>query len=479
MQTPTRLIRAYVLRSLFLGLALAAPLRADQVLYVNQNVPAGSNQSGTNWANAYRELRDAITAAAPTSNNAVEIWVARGTYKPDAVEGQEATYIQRYQSFVMKSHLRVLGGFNGTEIDPDTRNISANPTVLSGDIGLRQSVTTRVESASLYTYTIPFNASEPGYRDNSFNVVQVAGVHDVVLEGLIIACGNAGLGQNSLVGLDTNLTSAYINDMRYPIDAKSSNKTGIKQGDPAVPLDRRVAGAAIYVTNGYTRAMDQVTLILNSCTFVNNGAVGYGGAVASREAHVLASGCAFINNYAGRDGGAYWGMNQEAHLLDCHFEENESRSSGGALVLQSIPSEKIYEPYTGVTALELAGLTKTNIMTTVGIAYSTLTFAFDLANSSTIFHSIYTFFTTTSTTPLSFNSSTAASGVMAAYAALSLIVTITDLSTKGQDDSNNADLKRWRIFSEGFNTYATPGGWAFLLIDVISKQFPPTVREQA
>src|SRR5437899_1887560 len=111
----------------------ALPLLAGQIIYVNQNAPASSAHTGVSWANAYTSLQTAISNANPTTNNAVEIWVAPGLYRP--TEGTN-----RNAAFVMKTNLRILGGFAGTETSADTPRLFSNigRTILSGDIGVRQ-----------------------------------------------------------------------------------------------------------------------------------------------------------------------------------------------------------------------------------------------------------------------------------------------------------------------------------------------------
>src|SRR5262249_38970068 len=66
----------------------------------------------------------------------------------------------------------------------------------------------------------------------------------------------------------------------------------------------------------------------------------------------------------------------------------------------------------------------------------------------------------------------ASTGLSVAYAALNVAVVIGDLATAGKDDSNDADLRRWRTFSNGFGMYATPAGWISLFSDALVSQLP-------
>ena len=91
-------------------------------IYVDINATGSNN--GTSWNNAYTDLQSALSFA---FFNDV-IWVATGIYHP-------TTTTNRDLSFIMKNTVDIYGGFAGTETDINQRNISANPTTLSGDIG--------------------------------------------------------------------------------------------------------------------------------------------------------------------------------------------------------------------------------------------------------------------------------------------------------------------------------------------------------
>ena len=78
-----------------------APLRAQRVVYVNQAATGANN--GTNWADAYRELRVALSNAVGGD----QIWVASGTYKPTSGTDRDAT-------FRLVSGVTLYGGFAGT-----------------------------------------------------------------------------------------------------------------------------------------------------------------------------------------------------------------------------------------------------------------------------------------------------------------------------------------------------------------------------
>ncbi|MBK7013330.1 MAG: hypothetical protein IPH43_12335 [Xanthomonadales bacterium] len=82
----------------------------------------GAN-NGSNWANAYIRLQDALANA-----GCGEIRVARGVYTP--TDGSNTAI-----SFSIRPGQRVYGGFAGTETHLDQRDPAVHRTVLSADIG--------------------------------------------------------------------------------------------------------------------------------------------------------------------------------------------------------------------------------------------------------------------------------------------------------------------------------------------------------
>ena len=112
------------------------------IIYVDRN--ASGDNKGTSWDNAYTNLRSALNNAAFGS----QVWVAQGTYTPSQDE--------RDLSFQLKNAVTVYGGFSGSETNLSQRDLSANPTILSGEIG---------DSSTI--------------EDNSYHVVDARNVSDV------------------------------------------------------------------------------------------------------------------------------------------------------------------------------------------------------------------------------------------------------------------------------------------------------------
>ena len=81
----------------------------------------GCFNDGASWTYAFEDLNCALTLA----NAGDEIWVAGGIYKHSTNRGTH---------FILDKELYLYGGFAGTETALSQRDITANPTTLSGDI---------------------------------------------------------------------------------------------------------------------------------------------------------------------------------------------------------------------------------------------------------------------------------------------------------------------------------------------------------
>ena len=144
-------------------------------IYVDASATSGNN-TGTSWDNAYVTLINALASNVLLPDN--EIWVAAGTYTPAMSDRNEPFYLNQ-------NNLKLLGGFNGTEIRSDQRDHIANPTILSGDLNGNDSGVLDFASATR--------------NDNSYTVLALNS-DDVVVDGFTISGGfaNGGSGTNTL-----------------------------------------------------------------------------------------------------------------------------------------------------------------------------------------------------------------------------------------------------------------------------------------
>lgn len=196
--------------------------------YVKHNA-MGTN-TGTTWANAFTVLNSAIQQAQYGDT----IWVAAGTYRP-------TTGTSRDSSFLLKNGVRIFGGFNGSETALSQRNIAANITILSGDIGVSNDST-----------------------DNSYNV---------------LTCFHA----DSTTILDG-----------FTVQRGTANNTS-----PNEPNINRKRGGGLYLKP--IVAGQDASPVLKNCHFMYNYAVNSGSAIFAdgnslADAAPVLSSCKFENN---------------------------------------------------------------------------------------------------------------------------------------------------------------------------------------
>lgn len=100
-------------------------------------------------------------------------------------------------------------------------------------------------------------------------------------------------------------------------------------------------GGAVYVHGNHRTSPDFSSKIIN-CTFINNKASQWGGAIGSSQHYLLVENCSFINNTA-KQGSAFMvggiehgldGDHREGHyntIKDCYFLNNTGTDEGGAV----------------------------------------------------------------------------------------------------------------------------------------------------
>ena len=242
----------------------------EGVIFVDINAIDGEND-GTSWDNAYTDLQSAL-AAAGASN---QIWVAQGTYVP-------TTDANREVSFVINNGVKVYGGFAGDETALEQRDIEANPTVLSGNIG------------------------EEGQGDNSYHVVDITdSPASTLIDGFTITGGQAdGDGgfsrQDDGGGLFGRLNAgATLSNL--------SIENNFASGD----------GGGIYLER-------DTSLTVDSVTFSNNSAGDVGGAIyvdSNNSLNVLNS--LFINNQSAGGGAIHTDFVTTLNIINNTFFNNQ------------------------------------------------------------------------------------------------------------------------------------------------------------
>jgi hypothetical protein len=329
-------------------------------------VKAGASGTGTSWADASGNLQDMINAAAAGD----EIWVAAGTYKPGSLPGATGTIGARDVAFVLKEGVKIYGGFAGTETMLSERNTAANPTILSGDIG------------------VTGDAS-----DNAHHVViSINNTNATLLDGFIITGGNAN-GEGTVVmdgqtiartsggGIFTRGSKAVFNHITVTENrSETTNMNGngggiysinsgisisasvISNNESDAPAGAGGSGGGIYTVGNAdsinTLSLTDVTVSGNTCKNSGAGIYAYHFSnpvlenviISENEASASAGGMIILGNAAsnniskltnvqflknkalgGRAGGLFLSTYTSSILNDITFTENTSSALAGAL----------------------------------------------------------------------------------------------------------------------------------------------------
>ncbi len=258
-------------------------------VYVNASGTA-SSPDGTSWNTAYQSLQDGIDLASLYS---VELWVAKGTYKP-------TTGTDRGVYFELKSGATLYGGFSGSETSADQRDYTTNETILSGDIGTSGDNT-----------------------DNSYHVI--VGADNATLDGFTITGGYASgdPDADSDESLRWNRLGGGIYMEGVSPTITNCNFTG----------NYAKSGGAVY---SYYYASPT----FSNCTFSDNSAQFGGGILCRVAGDPVISNCTFSGNSADWRGGALFvGYGTKPAVSDTTFSDNTTDGNGAAVYVDDRSSQ--------------------------------------------------------------------------------------------------------------------------------------------
>ena len=340
-----RLRQRLAAAALGFALSLANAAAAAVVLHVDAGAPPGGD--GSSWAAAFRFLQDALAAAASASPEAVELRVAQGRYTADRDEAHPEGTGDRKATFNLQDAMSIRGGYAGLGApDPDQRDITLYPTVLSGDLAGDDQP--------------PFGA----IADNSRHVVTGSGVDaSAVLDGVTITAGNAdGIFPDSCgAGLYLFNSAPMLIDCTMMGNSADHYGGAVFNLGGSAPLfdacalhaNRASEGGAVYNTNasptfawcafsgneavvgGAIRNAKKTGTALVGCVLSGNTAVDGGAIYNSNQAGGVLLLCDILGNAAEADGGAVLNDNAGPIIRDCLFADNSAGNSGGAVVNRS------------------------------------------------------------------------------------------------------------------------------------------------
>lgn len=322
------------------GVMPATPARAAvNVIYVNDNAP-GPTHDGTSWNNAYKKLQNALGAAVSGD----QVWVAAGVYYPD--EGTMQMNNDRTQSFNLIDGVAVYGGFAGTETGLGQRNISANPTILSGDIDKNDANTDSNDIAET-TADIVGNNSYHIVRGNSTSTA-------AAFDGFIITAGQAnGAGSDTIgAGMYNYYSTHTLANLTFSGNYASSQGGGLSNNNSDASLSNVVfTGNSAGLSGGGMQNISNSVAVLTNVTFNGNDAGSGGGMENSLSSQATLTNVTFSQNDGGSQGGGYYNsVGSESTLTNVDFLNNSAGYGGGMYDHDSIIQTLTNVTFSGNTA---------------------------------------------------------------------------------------------------------------------------------
>jgi hypothetical protein len=303
-------------------------LQAQTTRFVKST--ATGTGDGSSWSNASDDLQLMI-------NNSVagdSIFVATGTYIPNRPGNNTGTINanNRDNAFVLKTDVKIYGGFAGTEASVAERILQpASPSVLSGDIGTANDST-----------------------DNCYHVVIASGpAGNALMDGFTIAGGNAGLIANSSITVNGNPIGRLWGGGLYCYRSAPLIRNCIFSGNAAdygggIYNSHFNAASTTYVNcifsynnarrDGGGMYNSNSLPIVTNCTFSYNTtgsytiASGNGGGMFNSGSSPAITGCTFNNNTGGSSGGGVYNSSSSPVIANCTFSNNRGSIFGGGIV---------------------------------------------------------------------------------------------------------------------------------------------------
>ncbi|MNK37605.1 Chlamydia polymorphic membrane protein (Chlamydia_PMP) [compost metagenome] len=355
---------------------------AQTIRYVTPN---GSGTGTGSWGNASSDLQAMINA----SGSGDQVWVAKGTYYPTEKIAATTTggtaSIKRDQAFILRTGVKIYGGFVGNELntfDLSLRNFVTNETILSGDLGNASSpdgdgmltnnayhvVTARIDVAGNEKAILDGFSIEDGYA--SATGVLNAGLDIVRNQGAAINLGGAAacskIEFNNLIIRNNETTSGggavYIladgtGTLTFTNTTFSDNKSATSGGAVYILREAGQAnfifdktifsgnqngtattriGGAIYYSNAYdTDGTTVGVLTIKNSKFIANVSGGLAGAIGYISGRSNITNTVFSDNKSGTNGGAIYvstgGTKTVTTIVNSTFFRNDALTSSGAI----------------------------------------------------------------------------------------------------------------------------------------------------
>lgn len=290
--------------------ACSASLHAT-VIYVDSAHVSGT-KTGTSWATAFSDVQTAIDSARVKDT----IWVAKGTYQ----------HYYSASAFAMKDSVKMFGGFLNTHTSFQSRNWTANPTVLKGNgymVILNSFTNTVGPEAWLDGFTV--TGGTRGGMENSFSSPTINNCTFI---------NNTNTSTSSGAGMQNSFCSSVITNCRF---INNTGAVGVGNGGFGAFPPQNAAGPTfvncVFSGNSGVNAggVTNAGCIVNytNCDFTGNKCTINGGAMANNQAVINITNCRFTNNQTTEKGGGIYQDKCISTITGCSFVGNSSESGGG------------------------------------------------------------------------------------------------------------------------------------------------------
>ncbi len=291
------------------------------VVYVNQSGGVNTNDGAT-WATAKLGVQAGIDDAFAHAPACV-VWVARGVYLPTYQADPFGS--PRTATLLLRAGVGVYGGFAGGERSLDARDLVANTTTVTGEIG------TSAATDNLTTVV----ASANGATLDGFTVTAGYGTSGA---GLSCTSGSIAISHCTFSGN----TATFGGALRVGTGCSASISDSAFSGNSTLATAEGNSGGAIE-SDG--------TLTIQRSSFTGNNAPNYGGAIESFGTSTI-SDSTFSQNMASNNldntvavqGGAIYVGAGKIQVDRCTFSNNSSnqaQATGGAISVDATATATI------------------------------------------------------------------------------------------------------------------------------------------